>query len=88
MKITRNKPITLANLDKLKCSDEYKSAMRQLRAPLLAAFDIYRSHVSYHTIVENEERHVAIVSWYKDLLDLKQSAIEDVPNEIKHYVQG
>lgn len=87
MRITKYKPITLANLDRLNGSAERKNAIRQMRAPLLSAFDIYRSHVSYRTVAESEERHTLIMEWYRDLLDLKQTALENVPEEIKPYIQ-
>ena len=86
MKHICRRNIRLTDVTALENTSVSTQAKRQLRAPLLTAFDIYRSHVSYKTVVESEERHEVIMAWYRDLLDLKQSALDNVPDEIKPYV--
>ena len=86
MKIVTRRACLPADITALENTTVYIQAKRQLRAPLLAAFDIYRSHVSYQTVEESDERHDVIMAWYRDLLDLKQSALDNVPDEIKRYL--
>lgn len=63
-------------------------ALRTLREPLLAAFDIYKQNVNYGILTETAEERETILAWYRDLCDLKESAIREVPVRIKKYVRG
>lgn len=60
--------------------------LRAKRAKAFAAFDIYKDNVNYGLIEETEERHNQIVVWYELCLDLEPSAINNVPEEIKKYI--
>ncbi len=59
--------------------------LRAKRSKAFAAFDIYKDNVNYGLIEETEEEHSIIVSWYFQCLDLKPSAINNVPEVIKRY---
>ena len=68
---------------------EYVEAMRieelrQLRTPLLQAFDIYKSNVNYG--IEADDNRVKILKWYKTILDLDKKAISNPPDEIRRYM--
>lgn len=65
-----------------------EDALRTLREPLLAAFDIYKQNVNYGILTETAEERETILAWYRDLCDLKESAIREVPARIKKYVRG
>lgn len=60
---------------------------RQERTPIMEAFDIYKSNVYYGIIAETETEHNTIVTWYRDLCDLKQTAFDNVPNAVKKYIK-
>jgi hypothetical protein len=62
--------------------------IRQMRAPLLTAFDIYKSNVAYGVEKEDEAQHNRILAWYQSLLELKEDALTQVPCEIARYVKG
>ena len=65
-----------------------EDALRTLREPLLAAFDIYKQNVNYGILTETEAERETILAWYRDLCDLKERAIREVPARIKKYVRG
>ena len=65
-----------------------EDALRTLREPLLAAFDIYKVNVQYGILTETEEEHDSVTAWYKALCDLDETAIREVPAKIKKYVRG
>lgn len=56
--------------------------LRNKRAPLLLAFDKWEKAV----IRGREEDSVEIMQWYQDLLDLVESAFENVPDRINYYM--
>lgn len=62
------------------------TAIRQLRKPLLEAFDIYKSNVVYGVDTETEFEKAEIMAWYQDLLDKKESALRNVPLKIQRYL--
>lgn len=73
--------------DALKFEGEFKKQLlRQLRKPLLMAFDVYKSNVNYGVILETEEEKTAVIKWYNKLLDLSSTAFKKVPNSIKKYL--
>ena len=86
MKILSRKPIQVKNLKDFD-GENLKTAKRSLREPLLKAFDIYKSNVYYGIITETAEEHTAILSWYKNLLDLKESALGNVPKKVEEYLK-
>lgn len=65
-----------------------EDALRTLREPLLSAFDIYKQNVNYGILTETEEERETILAWYRDLCDLDETAIREVPAKIKKYVRG
>lgn len=78
--------ITAQDLNKI--GSNYKSvAIRQLRKPLLEAFDVYKSNVAYGVEQETSAEHILIMLWYQDLLDKKENALIDVPLKIQRYLK-
>ena len=59
---------------------------RRLRAPLLKAFDVYKTNVQYGIIEETEAEHSAIIAWYHDLLDLEDGALAEAPQAVVRYL--
>ena len=59
--------------------------LRQERARVFKAFDIYKQNVGYGLIAETQERHEEIKSWYNACLNLDKNAIENVPSEVVKY---
>lgn len=64
-----------------------EEALRTLREPLLAAFDVYKQNIGYGILTETETEHAEIVAWYRNLCDLKESAMREVPENIQKYVK-
>ena len=64
------------------------SNLRLLRAPILAAFDLYKSNVNYGITTEDAETKEKITFWYHQLLDLNEEAFkeENIPSQIKYYL--
>lgn len=86
MKILSVKMINEANLPELRETSEYKDAKRQLREPLLKAFDVYKTNVYYGVVTETEREKAEIIEWYNAMCDLKEWAIEKVPDKVRRYV--
>ena len=82
MRVLSIKRIDSKCIEMLKGSEAEKDALRQMREPLLAAFDIWEKAV----IRGREADNAVIMAWYRDLLDLKASAFEDVPGAIKKHL--
>lgn len=64
-----------------------EDALRTLREPLLAAFDIYKGNVQYGIKTETVEEHAAVMKWYRALLDLEPEALRNVPYGVEKYVK-
>lgn len=62
--------------------EELKNMLRAKRNSLLNAFDKWEKAV----LRGREEDKGYIMAWYYDLLDLKENAFENVPEEIKYYL--
>ena len=88
MKIKSIRPITAAHLDRVPQGEGQKTCLRTLRAPLLAAFDIYKSNVQYGILQETEEEHAAVLAWYRALLGLERWAVLEIPAPVARYVEG
>ncbi len=86
MKILSNTAIDTSSLDRLNGSDMELEALRQLRKPLLEAFDIYKVNIIYGISTESEEDRTAILDWYQRLLDLDKTAITNVPKTIVRFI--
>lgn len=77
--------ITLKDLSKIGAN--YKDvAIRQLRQPLLEAFDVYKSNINYGVETETAKERAEIVAWYNKLLDKDETALENIPEKIKRYL--
>lgn len=63
-------------------AEELKDHLRAKRGSLLTAFDKWEKAV----LRGREQDDYMIMSWYRDLLDLKDSAFENVPEKIKYYL--
>lgn len=61
-----------------------KSELRAERTVILNAFDIYKINVYYG--IEQDDNREEILIWYQDLLDLKESAFENIPEQVKKYM--
>lgn len=61
-------------------------AIRQLREPLLKAFDIYKINVFYGIEKETEEERKKILDWYQSLLDKEDFTLKEIPEKIKKYL--
>jgi hypothetical protein len=78
--------LTVKDLNKV--GTKYKdTAIRQLREPLLQAFDVYKSNINYGVERETTEERIIIMDWYQDLLDKKETALVNVPLKIQRYLK-
>ena len=62
--------------------EDIKANLRIQREALLEAFDKWEKAV----LRGREQDDYAIMLWYQDLLDLKESAFESVPERVKYYL--
>lgn len=60
-----------------------KNMLRAKRKPLLEAFDKWEKAVLRNREIDD---YTITTIWYKDLLDLKETAFENVPEKIKYYL--
>lgn len=60
--------------------------LRDRRAKLLDAFDIYKSNIAYKAITETADEHKATIQWYHDILDLKEEAFDRIPEKVAQYL--
>lgn len=65
-----------------KDEEEIKNILRIKRKNLLNAFDRWEKAV----LRGREEDKEYIMSWYYDLLDLKEYAFKNIPEKIKYYL--
>lgn len=63
-------------------AEELKDKLRAKREPLLTAFDKWEKAV----LRGREYDDYAIMQWYKELLDLKESAFAVIPSKIQYYM--
>lgn len=70
--------------DEEKAADYSLNDLRAIRAPILQAFDIYKTNVIYG--IEQETNKEEILDWYQDVLDLKPEALENVPPQVQKYM--
>lgn len=64
--------------------EENLNNLRYLRQPLLKAYDTYKINVLYGIEAQSEKE--TIDSWYKAILDLDETAINNPPERIKYYL--
>lgn len=62
--------------------EELTERKRYKRKPLLEAFDKWEKAVLRGRELDDE----IVMQWYRDLLDLQESAFENVPERIKYYL--
>lgn len=70
----------------IKTSEEYLNFLRKKREPLLKAFDVYKANVNYGIVSETEEQKATILEWYSKVLNLDETALNDVPREVEKYL--
>lgn len=63
-------------------SEDIKKELREKRKPLLEAFDKWEKAV----LREREPDDEAIMRWFNNILDLKQTAFENIPERIQYYL--
>ncbi len=89
MKIYSQRILTAQDLPAVKYTTLELVLKRQLRAPLLAAFDIYKSNVLYGITEETAAEHESVVRWYRAALALEDEAVLAPPHVVAQYlVQG
>ncbi len=88
MRIDAVRPLCISDLPSLSDTTLDMRACRQMRAPLLAAFDVYKSNVAYGILAETAAEHKAVALWYRHLLDLEPAAFTAVPAAVAQYVTG
>lgn len=57
------------------------NALRERRVPLLKAFDIWEKAV----LRGREKDDKSVMDWYSSLLNLEESAFENVPKRVRYY---
>jgi hypothetical protein len=60
--------------------------LRAKREPLLKAFDIYKSNLIVGAISLPEEQKQEVITWYNEVLDLSEDAINNPPTVISKYL--
>lgn len=90
MKILSRRTITYGDLSTLQGTGIYTDAKRQVRAPLMTAFDIHKGNVNYGSVRETDAEHAQIVAWYQGVCDLDESALNpnNVPKQVARHVRG
>ena len=68
-----------------KTSEEYLNCLRKKREPLLKAFDVYKANVNYGIVSETEEQKTTILEWYSKVLNLDETALNNVPSAVSKY---
>lgn len=63
-----------------------QEVLRNKRARLFKAFDIFKENVSFGIEQINDERKQEIISWYAHALELDYNAIENYPSELERYL--
>ena len=87
MRVLSARRIDNTDLNALRATEEVLEAKRQLREPILRAFDIYKSNVYYGVVTETDAEHYEILYWYQLLLDLDEYALNNVPKAIAKYIK-
>lgn len=71
-------------------NEEKLNYLRSLREPLLRAYDTYKINVLYGieniSTLSGENAKSEIDEWYKKILDLDETAINNPPEKIKYYL--
>ena len=81
--------ITLTDIDSIVerlPKESADNAKRQLRKPLLNAFDIHKGNIAYGAETETADEKARVLAWRNDLKDLKTEAFKDIPQAVKYYI--
>jgi hypothetical protein len=62
------------------------NAKRQLRKPLLTAYDTHKTNVVYDGKIESAKEHEEMIVWKQRILDLETQAFNNIPNILKYYL--
>ena len=62
------------------------NAKRQLRKPLLTAYDSHKSTVIYEGKHETAEDKAQVLAWKQDALDLRTEAFKNIPKQVRYYL--
>lgn len=62
--------------------EQQKTMLRNKRASLLTAFDKWEKAV----LRGRETESIDIMSWYYDILDLNENALNNIPERVKYYL--
>lgn len=60
--------------------------IRNKRARLFKAFDIFKENVNFGIIPLSDERKYEIIAWYSKCLELDYQAINNYPSELNKYL--
>lgn len=85
------KALKRADIDKIEArlsERAAKEAKRQLRKPLLTAYDTHKTNVLYEGQAETAEERAKVLSWKQSALDLNADAFRDekIPEKVKYYL--
>ena len=89
MNEVKNKIIKIDDIDMLAerlPKEHADNAKRQLRKPILEAFDSYKTSVQYGDAAETQEEHEKVLQWKQSLLNLETEAFKNIPEKIKYYL--
>ena len=64
-------------------TEDIKKELREKRKSLLVAFDKWEKAVIRQREIDDENT----MQWFSNLLDLKQTAFENIPERIRYYIE-
>lgn len=73
-------------LDICLTKEQADNGKRQLRKPLLKAFDTHKTAVIYEGKTETAKEKEKVLAWKQGLLDLQTEAFKSVPEKVKYYL--
>ena len=73
-------------LDICLTKEQADNGKRQLRKPLLKAFDTHKTAVIYEGKTETQDEKSKVLAWKLGLLDLHTEAFKSVPEKVKYYL--
>lgn len=66
--------------------EDADNCKRQLRKPLLKAFDTHKTAVIYEGKAETQDERNSVLAWKQELLDLQTEAFKEVPKSVEYYL--
>ena len=91
MNKTERRLITLNDIDDIVerlPTEHADNAKRQLRTPLLDAFDVHKGNISYGAESETYEEKIEVLAWREKIKNLETEAFKNIPKQIKYYYRG